>query len=249
MLQIIKREPFVGELIGRFVITNNELYKYDYYGKGSLSRSEPVFNDWYPSLYPNETQEINSNFLLGQQQPPPQEQLILTLQEAFYLSYGLGCLKIQENGKTKTIQECFKKFCEIEGFEYFLSRYAVYHFYRCRGWIVRSGIKYGCDYVLYRKGPEIEHAKYGIRIMSSNDLKQMTWKELQHHCRTSTGVKKDLVFCQYHLNSEFFSSSLEDIMNMNVTEILRKGIVLSTMKTSRFIPERDREEENNDDVC
>lgn len=42
----------------------------------------------------------------------------------------------------------------------FLVNYAVYHHYRSLGWVVRNGIKFCVDYLLYKRGPAFHHAEY-----------------------------------------------------------------------------------------
>lgn len=251
MFQISSREPIEGKLIGNHVIVDDlTLYNFDYYGKGEMSRSTPCFSNWFDANtastninhhLPANADDANNNPEMTPIILPPKdmEKLILSLQEAFYLYYALGCLRIRVGQNFTSIQDCFKLFCEIEGTDFFISRYAIYHYFRSRGWITRSGAKYGCDYVLYRKGPHLEHAKYGVNIISSKKLAVMTWKELQHHCRTSLNVKKDLLICQYQMLKENI-----DFSN-NVTDILKNCITLATMKVARFVPERDREADND----
>ena len=41
----------------------------------------------------------------------------------------------------------------------FLINYAVYHHYRSLGWVVRGGIKFCADFLLYKKGPVFTHAE------------------------------------------------------------------------------------------
>ena len=41
----------------------------------------------------------------------------------------------------------------------FLVNYAIYHHYRSLGWVVRSGIKFCVDYLLYKRGPVFHHAE------------------------------------------------------------------------------------------
>ncbi len=40
------------------------------------------------------------------------------------------------------------------------AQYIVFERLRDSGWIVRSGLNYGTDFVLYRTSPETEHAEY-----------------------------------------------------------------------------------------
>lgn len=42
----------------------------------------------------------------------------------------------------------------------FLVQYVVNHHYRSLGWIVKGGIKFCVDYLLYKRGPVFSHAEY-----------------------------------------------------------------------------------------
>jgi tRNA-splicing endonuclease subunit Sen2 len=42
----------------------------------------------------------------------------------------------------------------------FLINYIVYHHYRSLGWVVKGGVKFCVDYVLYKRGPVFHHAEY-----------------------------------------------------------------------------------------
>jgi tRNA-splicing endonuclease subunit Sen2 len=44
----------------------------------------------------------------------------------------------------------------------FLVNYVVYHHYRSLGWVVKSGIKFCVDYLLYKRGPVFNHAEYAF---------------------------------------------------------------------------------------
>lgn len=41
----------------------------------------------------------------------------------------------------------------------FLVSYIAYHHYRSLGWVVKSGIKFCVDYLLYKRGPVFQHAE------------------------------------------------------------------------------------------
>ena len=47
----------------------------------------------------------------------------------------------------------------------FPARYAVYRHYRRVGWVVREGHGFGCDFVLYARGPGIDHSYHAITVM------------------------------------------------------------------------------------
>lgn len=42
----------------------------------------------------------------------------------------------------------------------FLVNYAAYHYYRSLGWVVKGGIKFCVDLLLYKRGPVFHHAEY-----------------------------------------------------------------------------------------
>lgn len=50
----------------------------------------------------------------------------------------------------------------------FLVNYAVYHYYRSLGWIVKSGIKFCVDLLLYKGGPVLHHAECVICSLTSD---------------------------------------------------------------------------------
>lgn len=69
----------------------------------------------------------------------------LLLEEAFFLSYTLECLMIyNESDSIISTSECWKQFNGLK--KDFPYMYAVYHYYRSKGWVVKSGHQYGGAY-------------------------------------------------------------------------------------------------------
>jgi tRNA-intron endonuclease len=124
--------------------------------------------------------------------PRPKEDfetpLILDPVEAFYLAENKK-MKIQKNNqiinqkKLKTILE--------NNFKNFQKKYLVYKDLRDRGYIITPGIKYGSDFVVYEKGPGIDHAPYIVQIMNSND--DLSAAEIVKAGRLATTVKKSFI--------------------------------------------------------
>ena len=44
----------------------------------------------------------------------------------------------------------------------FLVNYAAYHYYRSLGWVIKGGIKFCVDLLLYKRGPVFHHAEYVV---------------------------------------------------------------------------------------
>ncbi|KAH0836620.1 tRNA intron endonuclease [Lanmaoa asiatica] len=111
------------------------------------------------------------------------EHLQLTLQEAFFLLWNLDCLSISnsENGDALTLSQIWNAFQNVHipsptlaisldppryrRFDNpFLVNYVIYHHYRSLGWVVKSGIKFCVDYLLYKRGPIFAHAEFAIVV-------------------------------------------------------------------------------------
>ncbi|KAI4147710.1 MAG: hypothetical protein L6R39_003034 [Caloplaca ligustica] len=137
-------------------------------------RSTPPDMPTERSNLPHKMSEPSSNSLVNQ------EHLQLTLEEAFYLVYGLGVLEIQ-NPATSQMLPTSEFFSICRSFSYFPPRplaqlspddpfllsYVVYHHFRSLGWVVRPGIKFAVDYLLYNRGPVFSHAEFAVMILPS----------------------------------------------------------------------------------
>lgn len=70
------------------------------------------------------------------------EVLYLTLEEAFFLSYALGCLHVIDmTGNAISLKQMWISFCELK--PNFIELYVAYHYFRAKGWIVKTGHKFG----------------------------------------------------------------------------------------------------------
>ncbi|KAF5908761.1 tRNA-splicing endonuclease subunit Sen2 isoform X1, partial [Clarias magur] len=127
------------------------------------------------------------------------EYLQLSYEEAFFLVYALGCLSVFHDGEALSILQLWRVFCSAQ--PNFEITYAAYHYFRGKGWVPKSGIKYGTDLMLYRKGPPFYHASYSVVVERENELLQgpvlrpFTWRALAALCRTTANVSKELMFC------------------------------------------------------
>jgi len=76
----------------------------------------------------------------------------------------------------------------LEGFD---EKYRVYRDLRERGYVVTPGIKYGCDFAVYEKGPGLDHAPYLVKVKSSQD--GLTAAEIVEAGRLATSVRKTFI--------------------------------------------------------
>ncbi|MGD2201705.1 MAG: tRNA-intron lyase [Candidatus Bathyarchaeota archaeon] len=73
----------------------------------------------------------------------------------------------------------------------FERKYGVYKDLKEKGLVVTPGIKYGCDFAVYEKGPGIDHAPYIIKVKKSGDW--LTAAKIVEAGRLATSVRKTFI--------------------------------------------------------
>jgi len=157
------------EFIENFLVVWNpaegsELYKMGYYGKplGIAKPKIPEFN----------------------------VPLILDLMEGLYLAEREIITVYEGPEKTKvTLKKLRQKIKQL--YEEFEEKYAVYHDLREGGLIVTPGIKFGCDFAVYKQGPGQEHAPYMVSVKKANS--EITATEVVKAGRLATTVRKRFI--------------------------------------------------------
>jgi tRNA-intron endonuclease len=166
------------ELIENFLVVwdskeGSELYKTAYYGKpvGIPKPKTPEFD----------------------------VPLILDLMEGLYLA-EIERIEIYENPNETTVN--LKKLRQkakqlYDGFE---EKYVVYHDLRDSGLIVTPGIKFGCDFAVYKYGPGAEHAPYMVTVKKAGA--DISATEIVKNGRLATTVRKRFIFAVPDLPSK-----------------------------------------------
>ena len=114
--------------------------------------------------------------------------LILDLIEGLYLleNKKISISKLKQKIDVEQMIEICKK--EIHGFE---KKYIVYKHFRDKGYIINPGIKFGCDFAVYEKGPGIDHAPFLIQVYNRNE--SITSTEIVLAGRLATTVRKQFI--------------------------------------------------------
>ena len=136
---------------------------------------------------------------IGIPKPKPEEidaPLILDLIEGYYLLEN-SKITIYES-KKKLTNSYMLKICEKE-YHDFNKKYTVYKNFRDKGYIVNPGIKFGCDFAVYQKGPGIDHAPYLIQVYNKKDVITTTGVVLAG--RLATTVRKQFILAIPHGNN------------------------------------------------
>jgi len=117
--------------------------------------------------------------------------LILDLMEGLYLAEK-DILTVREGNKKKT-KVSLKKLRQRARklYEEFDLKYAVYRDLRNHGLIVTPGIKYGCDFAVYKRGPGVEHAPYMVSVKKTKE--EVTATEIVKAGRLATTVRKRFI--------------------------------------------------------
>ena len=128
---------------------------------------------------------------IGIPKPNPDEinvPLILDLMEGCYL-LEISKIKIYRDKKKVSLEELVK-ICREE-YHNFDKKYLVYKDFREKKYVVNPGIKFGCDFAVYNRGPGVDHAPYLIQVYNKNDSISSTGVVLAG--RLASSVKKQFI--------------------------------------------------------
>lgn len=180
---------------------------------------------------------------------PIREALHLTFEETFFLLFGLGCLQVVHfDGSLLDINNAWLYFCKEK--PDFLQKYVVYHYYRSKGWVVKPGLKYGGDFLLYKEGPPFFHASYIVivevvdadsLVIESTLSTRSTWDGLFGLQRLSETAAKEILFAQV-----LWPSSVPQDVSATSPEILSEFTVRELL-WRRWNPKQHREDVPTED--
>ncbi|KRT81387.1 hypothetical protein AMK59_5286 [Oryctes borbonicus] len=157
------------------------------------------------------------------------EKLCLSLVEAYYLAKDIGCLSVYEEDALLDIRNIWGKFSKSD--IHFIPNYITYNHFRRKGWVVKPGIKFGGDYILYKAGPPYYHASYVVIIdILNEDLTRK--KEMQRRSmevinliglnRLCETAGKELLICQLICPTDILQADDDNLPKININEILVK---------------------------
>jgi tRNA-splicing endonuclease subunit Sen2 len=198
-----------------------------------------------------------------------EEHLQLTPSEAFFLVYGLGILSIHEQDAAASLTSSgiFTSFRQYSYFpplpssslspdDPFLLLYTAYHHFRSLGWVVRPGIKFAVDWLLYLRGPVFSHAEFAVIVLpaythpywrSTPELDKSTRRKESKswwwlHCvnRVQSQVKKSLVLVYVEIPPPSALPSV-DIKGILDIGMFLKSYKVRELTLKRWIANRERD--------
>lgn len=165
------------ELIENFLVVwdskeGSQLYKAGYYGK-PLGIAKPKI-------------------------PEFDAPLILDLMEGVYLVERKKIVVFEDKVESKvTLKKLGQKAKQL--YDEFEEKYAVYRDLRESGLIVTPGIKFGCDFAVYKYGPGVEHAPYMVSVKRAGS--DITATEIVKAGRLATTVRKRFIIAVPEMGS------------------------------------------------
>jgi tRNA-intron endonuclease len=125
--------------------------------------------------------------------------LLLDLMEGLYL-VEKGRTTIYEGAAKRKVglKKLRQKAKQLYG--EFDEKYAVYRDLRDSGLIVTPGIKFGCDFAVYKYGPGVEHAPYMVSVKKAGS--EISATEIVKAGRLATTVRKRFIVAVPDLAAE-----------------------------------------------
>lgn len=187
--------------------------------------------------------------------------------ELFFLAFALDVVKVTHDELVLSLAEIFQICCgnSIDSGSLvadppkptnkFILDYVVYHHFRSLGWCVRSGIKFGCDFLLYKKGPPFMHAEYSVCVIPNLESEKnlgsevsgefstwKSWEDFMAVSRVVGGVRKILVlvFVDVPGAEQFERIYAHDMDKNSLVELLQLYKVTEVV-SKRWSPSRTRD--------
>ncbi|XP_028432759.1 uncharacterized protein LOC114554886 [Perca flavescens] len=172
------------------------------------------------------------------------EYLQLSLEEAFFLVYSLGCLSVYLNQEPLSVIQLWRTFRSLR--PDFVCSFSAYQHCRSRGWVPKGGggAKYGVDLMLYRKGPPFYHASYSVVVERADDafrgspLRPFSWRSLAALSRITSNVSKELMLCYIIFPADQSEAELDSpacLSRLKVQEVI----------VSRWVSSKERAEQED----
>ncbi|CAH1453231.1 unnamed protein product [Lactuca virosa] len=179
----------------------------------------------------------------------------LTVEEAFYLSFSLNCIKIVTGDNViKTNNELWDYINMTSKRVSFPDFFKAYSHLRAKNWVVRSGCQYGVDFVAYCHHPSLVHSEYGVLVFPEWNRNQnwngnedgngigndrlRVWSDFQCMLRLSGSVAKTLLILYVNRNGENGEIGVDSPCCLGNYSVEERTI-------TRWNPERCMEDQEN----
>lgn len=126
----------------------------------------------------------------------------LSLIEAYYLLKNgiIEIFDVENENKSISAEDFFKISKDIH--HKFEEKFIIYNDLREKGYIPRPGLKFGADFVVYKKGPGLEHSSFIVHVLPHDS--KITAIDMVRAGRLATSVRKKFVIANPLTTSYYF---------------------------------------------
>mmetsp|Transcript_19078 Transcript_19078/g.58719 ORF Transcript_19078/g.58719 Transcript_19078/m.58719 type:complete len:271 (+) Transcript_19078:1162-1974(+) len=119
-------------------------------------------------------------------------ELVLAPEESIWLARTGGCAILDADGTEMTAEELRARAdADVADKARFTDRINAFDHFRTKGWVVKCGMQFGGDFVLYRGPPDEFHAEYVVLVEPKGAA--LPWLRLKAVARLAADVRKHLV--------------------------------------------------------
>ncbi|KAL7750859.1 tRNA splicing endonuclease subunit sen2 [Sorochytrium milnesiophthora] len=237
------------------------LWKHSAFGKGILSRANPTWRARQTSREGHledltKRRRLQRSATTDAEYPAhtkqhvdavPVEYLRLAPSEAFYLLHYAHSVRIltskQDELDGHQLWNLMRRRSGSAAVPWwsthnsFIVDYVAYHYFRTKRWVVKSGLKFGTNYVLYKQGPAATHAEYAVVVKpvgrDAHSSGDMDGQWLLTMNRALGQAKKKLLICHVMVPDDLDEDALQQ-----PDVILRYSV--QSMCITRWRPEANR---------
>lgn len=203
----------------------------DSYGKANLSRSAPTFGrGGAEAIKGRAKRQMMAMDKLGSaldvDRARNMEHVQIPLPDAYYACFVARRIVFvsagaEDMGDARVVWRLFESLSSA-----FAVTFAAYARYRAAGWMPRSGLKYGVDWVLYPAGQKRHsHAPYCLVLSCSDPTQEVqldkSWIRMQNKLRLVKNVAKSLIIAHARFNAKCPrpSSYEQAIASVQISEV------------------------------
>ncbi|XP_020809200.1 tRNA-splicing endonuclease subunit Sen2 [Drosophila serrata] len=181
------------------------LYDNGCFGKGSKSRGGPASGD-------------------------EDETLLLGLEESCFLAFYWEVLNIENlSGCAMDFQAFLTAALQLN--ERFVENLASYLYLKSKNWVIKSGIKFGGDFLIYKQSPRLYHASFLVIVQTPSDVDYYQSKNLKGVQRVAETSDKDVLLLKVTQADDV--SRPEHLEEITVTETIVRRFNYSTFVQSK----------------
>ncbi|XP_037710090.1 tRNA-splicing endonuclease subunit Sen2-1 isoform X2 [Drosophila subpulchrella] len=145
------------------------------------------------------------------------ETLLLGLEESCFLAYYLNTLEITNlTGSSMDYQAFLESANKLN--ERFVENLACYLYLKSKNWVIKSGIKFGGDFLIYKQSPRLYHASFLVIVQTPCDTDYYQSKNLKGVQRVAETSDKDVLLLTVHRPKDVLNP--KDLQETTVTETI-----------------------------